>query len=123
MRVISPFGSSLEDIANHGCSAIASRFVNKLFEAKIAKAVERVTSAKSRLSRLETELALSDREAQGQIFYRGFSEELSDKEVKDLKLAIELAEYEVASAMEQHDAVLEEKDRCYWKVAYDKEYF
>jgi len=117
MRVISPFGSSLEDIANHGCSAIASRFVNKLFEAKIAKAVERVTSAKSRLSKLETELKLQE------LPRRGFSWELSDVQIEDLKLAIELASASVESAMEQHNAVLEEKGRCYWKVADGKEYF
>ena len=117
MRVIAPFGSFVEDIANHGCSRIASRFVDVLFSAKIAQAVRRVTAAKSRLSKLETELKLQE------LPRRGRDWELSDELVEDLKLAIELAEYEVESAMEQHDAVLEAKSRCYWKVAYDKEYF
>ena len=110
MRVIAPFGSSIEDIANHGCSLIASRFVAKLFEAKIAKAVRRVTEAKQRLSLLETELQLA------LLPRRGCRWELSDRQIERLKQVTELAEYDVADALEQHNAVLEAKDRCYWDV-------
>lgn len=113
MRVIAPFGWSVESIANLGCSRIASRFVDVLFEAKIAAAVERVTAAKAAVAVAQSHADQVWRQTFGRHDDGPFEEQYE----------LELAEYQLEQAMEQHDAVLEEKDRCYWKVAYGKEYF
>lgn len=111
MRVIASFGSSVEDIARYGCSQLAAMVAKTLFKSKVEEAVKAVASAKNRLSELEAELAIQ------KLPRRGFSWELSEREVEDLELRVELAEGQVNVAMGQHDAVLTAKNRCYWEIA------